>query len=171
MIEKCKNEMSFPNMRFEHADVEQLPYENASFDWIISHMMLYHTESKEKALWEIKRTLKNQGLVGIITVSDNYMKRLFNIVPFEINMSASFSESIADKIIPQYFSNISKHYYEDILKITNIDAIKCYIDSSPSFKDIEKLQIEKFLKSVENEILSLGSYDIKKRLVMYLCQK
>lgn len=67
-------------------------------------MMLYHTESKDNALSEIKRVLKNNGRAGIITAGDENMKQLFKIAPH--NMSDSFKESIADVLMEKYFPKV-----------------------------------------------------------------
>src|SRR5262249_14032321 len=42
-------------INFQIADVEQLVFKDNSFDWIIAHLMLYHTQSPMRALTEINR--------------------------------------------------------------------------------------------------------------------
>ena len=72
--EAKKNLFSLPNITFEVADVERLPYEKNYFDVVISHCMLYHANSTEKALSEITRVLKPEAFCGIVRPSKNHMK-------------------------------------------------------------------------------------------------
>ena len=55
----------FPNVRFVKGSAEELPFEDASFDLIISTCLLAHVGDPERVLMEIKRVIKENGQVVI----------------------------------------------------------------------------------------------------------
>lgn len=56
-----------PRSTIRKASVEELPFEDNSFDFILSHVVFQHVD-RQKALLEIKRVLKPQGRVVITEV-------------------------------------------------------------------------------------------------------
>ena len=53
----------YPNISFSVQDIENLTYENSSFDVVIFSGVLHHFNNLEKPLLEAKRILKNDGLI------------------------------------------------------------------------------------------------------------
>jgi SAM-dependent methyltransferase len=62
---KQATEQQITNVRFEVANVYELPFPSASFDVIFSHAVLMHVRQPVSALKEMKRVLKRGGLIGI----------------------------------------------------------------------------------------------------------
>jgi SAM-dependent methyltransferase len=58
-------EQKVPNVRFETADVYALPFPDASFDAVFSHALLEHLREPLKALKEMRRVLKPEGVIGV----------------------------------------------------------------------------------------------------------
>lgn len=58
-------EMGVANVRFEPADIYQLPFPDESFDAVLAHAVLYHLSDPQAALAEIRRVLRSGGVVGI----------------------------------------------------------------------------------------------------------
>jgi phosphatidylethanolamine/phosphatidyl-N-methylethanolamine N-methyltransferase len=52
------------------ADVQNLPFENATFDRSISTCLLHHVQSVDRALREMDRVTKPGGLISILVPSD-----------------------------------------------------------------------------------------------------
>jgi ubiquinone/menaquinone biosynthesis C-methylase UbiE len=52
-------------LTFQAADAAALPFDNESFDVIISFGVLHHIEGWQKALSEIKRVLKTRRLFSL----------------------------------------------------------------------------------------------------------
>lgn len=61
---------SFPNLRFVAGDVQDLPFEDESFDRVVSTCLLHHLTDVEKALSEIRRVLKRGGEFGVELPTD-----------------------------------------------------------------------------------------------------
>ena len=48
-------------VKFECADIQNLPYQDASFDVVIANMMLYHVPDIARGLSEVRRVLRRDG--------------------------------------------------------------------------------------------------------------
>ncbi|MGF3065782.1 class I SAM-dependent methyltransferase [Facklamia sp. P12950] len=55
---KLKN---YKNISFKVIDIQEIPFEDESFDIVIANMMLYHVQDINKAVSEVKRVLKGGG--------------------------------------------------------------------------------------------------------------
>jgi len=169
ILNQCRVNLNNSPWQFEIADVEDLSFDSNSFDWVLSHMMLYHTKSKEKAFLEISRVLKPNGCAGILTVGDNHMHRL--IPTSSDKMTITFNESIADRIIPTHFNQFEKHIYEDCLVVPEIGPIISYLNSSPFYINQSPFNQNKIVNAIDLEIQKNGAFSIPKRLVLYICHR
>ena len=55
-----------PNIRFEEADVLDLPYPDESFDFVCCSGVLHHTADPEKGLRELARVLRSGGKIFLL---------------------------------------------------------------------------------------------------------
>lgn len=125
-----KNLPQLANCQFEVADVEHLAYGNCSFDVVFAHLMLYHTASPECALAEIKRVLKKSGFAGILLSGEDNMQPLFTLLSCENPRQAQrFSAEMAINVLPEYFSDIKQHVYQNTLRITEVEPLIAYVRS------------------------------------------
>lgn len=58
-------ERGLTNARFETADAYELPFPDSSFDAVFAHAVLWHLREPARALNEMRRVLRPDGLVGI----------------------------------------------------------------------------------------------------------
>ncbi|MBV7378715.1 class I SAM-dependent methyltransferase [Maritimibacter dapengensis] len=59
MVEQAK--VQFPDIKFSVADAEDLPAQDATFDVVLSNIVLFHVTDPEKAMAEARRVLKPTG--------------------------------------------------------------------------------------------------------------
>ena len=102
----AKSEGLSSRVNFESADVERLPYDNQSFDAVVSTNMLHIVENPVKQLDEIERVLKPGGICFIADI-----KRSLWISLFEKVSRTAFTKKEAGEIIAQ--SNIRKGQLSD----------------------------------------------------------
>jgi ubiquinone/menaquinone biosynthesis C-methylase UbiE len=62
-------ERGLSNIRTRRGSVESLPYDAATFDWVISRYSAHHWRNLQQALREIRRVLKPGGQVCFIDVA------------------------------------------------------------------------------------------------------
>jgi ubiquinone/menaquinone biosynthesis C-methylase UbiE len=61
----------FGNLRTQQGSVEKLPFQDASFDWVVSRYSAHHWRNVPAALQEIRRVLKPGGSVCFIDIAGN----------------------------------------------------------------------------------------------------
>ena len=70
------NLLESSNIHFNNTDIFHLPFKSKSFDVIYALDMLEHLENVELALVEIKRVLKNDGLLIVSIPNENIFYRI-----------------------------------------------------------------------------------------------
>lgn len=70
---------NYPNIEFQAASAQKLPFKNSFFDLVLFYETIEHVEEPLKCLEEIKRVLKNSGVL-ILTMDSGSL--LFRIVWF-----------------------------------------------------------------------------------------
>lgn len=76
----------YNDVRFEQVYAQQLPYADASFDRVLSSMMLHHVDSEVKAaaLGEARRVLLPGGSMHIVDVHDDELPNLLRSNGFQV---------------------------------------------------------------------------------------
>ena len=64
---RLAEELGVSSARFEIGNVDQIPYEDQSFDAVFCHAVLEHLDKPEAALAEMRRVLKPHGVIGVRT--------------------------------------------------------------------------------------------------------
>ncbi|HSX48994.1 MAG TPA: class I SAM-dependent methyltransferase [Candidatus Saccharimonadales bacterium] len=67
---------TYPNIKFRVADAHKLPFKANSFDLVICYEVIEHLTNPLKALQEMKRVLKKDGLAIITMDSGNILFRI-----------------------------------------------------------------------------------------------
>ena len=65
IAEQAAAERGVANVRFQTADVHELPFADASFDAVFAHAVLQHVREPLRALSEMRRVLRPGGVVGL----------------------------------------------------------------------------------------------------------
>lgn len=66
----------YPHIKFLVSDAHKLPFDKNSFDLVICYEVIEHLVDPAKALAEIKRVLKKDGLALIVMDSGNWLFRV-----------------------------------------------------------------------------------------------
>lgn len=157
MLKDAKKNLGEKRSRFNFkiVNAENIPFEEESFNVVIANHMLYHVPNINKALKEINRVLKSEGILFASTVGKNHMKEIREIIStFDIYSLTSESWESTDsfqlenglKIVSEYFNMVELKRYKDNLKVTDPVYILDYIFSMPgnnevnlSSKDLKKI--------------------------------
>jgi len=68
-VADAARERGLANVRIQQGAAESLPFDDASFDWVISRMSAHHWHDVPQALAEVRRVLKPGGQVLFIDIA------------------------------------------------------------------------------------------------------
>ncbi len=148
----------FKEIEYKQADIQNLPFEDNSFDVVIANMMLYHVPDVYKAMKEVRRVLKDGGVFYCATYGEhNFSDRLaewFNLSGEKFTPNHNFTLQNGGEMIKSAFSEVKTLFYEDTLKVTDTEDLIDYLLSLLSLKslnDIPRQRIKDILAEHETD--------------------
>lgn len=182
MLQKCKNKLEKLGHDFKYkvADVQNIPYEDNSFDVVIARHMLYLVPDIEKALREIKRVLKKGGKAYITTNGSKAMKELNLLMDkFDSSMGLGsngmcyrFDNLNGKEILEKYFDSIDKKVFSGKIITDRPELIVEYKASSIRGREVligeNKNRLKEFL---EKHIEENGSIEITTEAYLFEVKK
>ncbi|WP_252255019.1 methyltransferase domain-containing protein [Clostridium sp. ZBS12] len=168
MLKCAKNNLENLDCKFKYKKInaEDIPYDDESFDVVIAEHMLYFVTDIEKALSEIKRVLKPNGIFYVTTNSCNSMIELNKLAEkfdpnLDINnngLSSRFDLENGEKMLKKYFNNIESEILEGKIILDKAEPVVSYKASTIQGNSIlvgEKREeftkyLEKYIEENEN---------------------
>lgn len=134
MVSTAKNNIGdFDNVEYKVIDIQEIPYEDETFDVVIANMMLYHVPDINKGLEQVRRVLKKGGVFYCATYGEHgiieYLSKILSVYGVEDNINKNFTLQNGYEILNKTFSSVEKLEYVDSLAVTNIDDMVEYIYS------------------------------------------
>lgn len=176
MLDRAKSNLNHNNINFEVADAENLPFEDGYFDWVMAHHIIYHTDYR-LSLPQIKRVAKKGGIASITTNSQDHMADLFDLgkkldpnFPKDRHID-SFVMEKADKILPEFFTKITKKLSEDNMYVDDADFIVDFIRSEIEARkpNLNKGFYGAYRDAIRKAIKEKGFYIVRKISPLYVC--
>ncbi len=182
MLDDAKLTLGDAAERFEYEviDAEQIPYPANSVDVVIANLMLYHVPDRRKAISEISRILKSDGVLYATTFGLNYMEKLSDLVSnYDKNANCSL-ESVAhafglengEKQLSEHFENVKLIKYSDGLEVTEAKPLVNYVLSFNRVKNVingdKIIDFEDYITNILNEN---GKIQIEKKSGLFIAEK
>lgn len=154
--------------KFEVIDAQLIPYDDQHFDVVMANHMLYHVPDKAKAFSEMRRVLKSGGQFYATTVGDSHMQELDELIlNFNPKIELIFARPDVQSFIlengaaqlEQWFTDVTRHYYDDALVITEVEPLVDYILSTITFTDDQLIGFTQYL---EQKLAHDGSIHVTK---------
>jgi SAM-dependent methyltransferase len=177
MVETARANLDgrLPHIRFQVADIQELPFDDASFDVVVANHMLYHVPDLAKGLAEVRRVLKPGGRFFAATNGGRHMQELFalgsELFPQlrEANQERielqphSFRLENGREFLAPYFTGITLHPYDDWLEVTEAKALLDYaLSSSEARAFVSDEMYEQAMDHLEALITEQGMIQITK---------
>jgi DNA-binding transcriptional MerR regulator len=168
------------NFNYEEINVENIPYEDESFDIVIARHMIYFSPNIEKALAEIKRVLVPGGIAYITVNSCETMAELNELAEkFDSSLgidnngySVRFELENGDPIIRKYFSNVHVEILEGKIIVDDPEPVVSYKASTIQGSSILIGEKKKaFKKYLEDHIQKNGNISITTKTCIFKAMK
>lgn len=154
VAESERNVGYLPNLEYRCIDIQQIPYATGSFDAVIANMMLYHVPDVDRALSEVRRVLKPDGVFYCATYGENgiisYLSRLLAPYGVEDTINKSFTLQNGGDILKSHFSHVERRDYPDSLAVRDLDDMVSYIyslSSMTALSTVPKADIRQLLQA------------------------
>ena len=172
MVETTRNTIgAHQNITYRSIDIQNIPYDNATFDIVIANMMLYHVPDLSKALTEVRRVLKPNGKFYCATYGEHgiveYLSKLLGEYGVEDNVNKNFTLQNGTTILSSVFENIRKENYEDSLAVTNIADLVDYIYSLASMSALSS-QPREIIQALLQRHMVNGVLTVPKEYGMFI---
>ena len=149
-------------------DMQDISYEDNSFDLVIANHVLFYARDRKKALSELRRVLKPRGCLCLSTYGRKHMKEIEatakeydeQIALSEVKLYDIFGLDEGEEELRVYFPLVQKHIYHDSLLVTDMRPLADYIYSCHGNQNIilkdKQIDFEKFLtKKIEKKGLTI----------------
>lgn len=163
--------------KFKKMDAQSILYADKTFDAVIANHMLYHVPDRKLALTEIKRVLKDNGVLFASTVGENHMKKMYdwlkrvNTNPGHGMFTNPFTMESGAGQLCEVFSNVRQSRYVDSLRVTEVEPLMAYIRSSISAGDIAEDELKKLHDELISSIAAQGEIFISKDSGLFIAGK
>ena len=160
-------------IEYRVADIQDLPFEDNTFDMVIANSMLYHVPDINKGISEVRRVLKDDGTFYCATLGENnFVEQLaewFKLNGENFNPNHNFTMQNGAQKLKTAFSEIEARIYKDSLHITDIDDLLSYLTSLASLKALNDVPVER-LKEIIAEYAVNGVVDLPKEYGMFIAR-
>jgi SAM-dependent methyltransferase len=117
-----------------HADVQDLPFADASFDVVAALWMLYHVPDLHRGLAEIRRVLRPGGTFVAVTNGDQHLAQLRRDAGGLPGIT-SFSSENGEETLRQHFADVRREEFASRAVFPDHASAVAYLNSSAEAVD------------------------------------
>lgn len=169
-----KNVGERTNIEYRQIDVQNIPFEDRSFDIVIANMMLYHVPDIDKAVSEIGRVLKADGVFYCATYSEHNFNDIiaewFGLAGENYAPNHLFTLQNGSDILGKEFADIEVRRYEDSLHVTDLENLADYLQSLKALHSIGTMKKDDIIKLLLPHAEG-GAIDLQKEYGTFIARK
>lgn len=182
MIADAKKLMEKHGFPFDYQvmDGQELQFLDEQFQLIIANHVMFYMKDQKKALSEIVRTLKKDGVFFASTYGKEHMKEITEMVQefdskirlSDVKLYEQFGMENGGDYLKQYFRHVQWIPYEDGLVVDQAEPIVNYVLSCHgNQRELLDGKTEQFKQFLEEKIKRQGKLSITKSAGVFICQK
>lgn len=170
--------------------IEQLPFDDEFFTWVMCFHVLYHVADISKALSSMRRVLTTSGTCVITTVAKgtgNEFRMLHNnacrhlhLEPFVVNTTPveRFDTETSVPLVRRVFPNAALHLRYSTLQFSSPEPAIEYYRSLEYYREVERSSpvsatalIEKMANEIQASIISHGEFQVDRNVGTWVATK
>jgi SAM-dependent methyltransferase len=140
------------------ADVQELPFSDASFDLVIANHMLFHVPDRERALDEIARVLRSGGVLVATTNGRDHLRELR--APGWEQWSRNFGVENGPAQLARLFEGVDVELFPDSLEVTEVEPLLDFVRSLVT--PVTDEDLARLAADAEGSIAREGSFHVTK---------
>ena len=121
-------------VRARVGDVQELPFENESFDAALAGWMLYHVPDVERALAELARVLRPAGRLVAVTNGVDHLRELRELLGADFP-TRSFSDENARALLEHHFAEVEERRLGGWINFPDRSTVQSYIDATRTLRN------------------------------------
>jgi len=110
-------------------DIQELPFEEGTFDTVVAAWMLYHVPDIDRGLAEVARVLQPGGALVAVTNSVHHLRELRDLVAQPNLWAETFSRENGESYLGRHFAHIDRFDMETIVTVRDRQKLVAYCDS------------------------------------------
>jgi SAM-dependent methyltransferase len=144
------------------ADIQELPFADETFDGVIANHMLYHVPDVPRALAEVARVLRPDGVFYASTNGADHLKEIKRLYVNPEPWGFRFEE--AGEELGAVFGEVEADEFPDSLEVTEVEPVVAFVRSGldPGVEGVEDI--------VRAEIQATGSFHVTKVGGLFRCR-
>jgi len=126
-------------------DVQQLPFDDESFDCVVAGWLLYHVANREAAITECKRVLRPSGRFVAATLADENLADLWRFLGSSGERTLTFSSANGKEQLEEHFPHVEAREAEGVVVFPDPPSMRQFVAADmtrahlaanvPAFKD------------------------------------
>jgi SAM-dependent methyltransferase len=113
------------------ADVQELPFADASFDVVVAAWMLFHVPNVHRALDEIARALEPGGRLVAATNAADHLLEMFELAGMDDErFELPFGAENGTAILERHFASVEQRDADGTVTFRDAEPIRSYLRSS-----------------------------------------
>ena len=166
--------------RYAVADCQKLPYGDASFDRVIANHVLFYVKNLDKALEEINRVMREDGVFYCSAYGREHMKEITSLVQefdsritlSEVALYELFGLENGQEMLEEHFDSVEKVLYDDYLTVDEAEPLLDYILSCHGNQSeiLSQRQLD-FKSFLQKKMREPGCIHITKMAGIFICRK
>jgi ubiquinone/menaquinone biosynthesis C-methylase UbiE len=168
----------YKQFSFRHIDIQNIPFDDETFDAVIANHMLYHVPDLPKAVSEVKRVLKTGGNFYATTNGNGGMRSFLHeaMKRFQPDTTAfsqtwSFALQNGAEVLGEHFADVKRVDYEDSLSITNTQDLMDWLQSTISAAGYDEKNFGELYDYFEEIRKKNGAINIPKEIGLFTAVK
>ena len=164
------------SFKFERIDAQSIPYADGTFDAVIANHMLYHVPDRRRALKEVRRVLKDEGILFASTLGKNHMREMWDLLERvgsvkRYMVTSAFTLENGKEQVQEFFPHVELSHYPDNLRVTDVSAMMAYIRSMASTAEFQEDAFRLIERELKETMKQNGDIFIEKAAVLFKASK